>query len=168
MSPVHTLGQISVPSTVEIVHERHHLFAIKPGTKHVCLTCGANRLHPDHGAFSWQSSNRLMDNRFVRNKINSLWQDMLLGLLATTGLPRPCAFIEVMGQICFPDRKARDEDNHRYPYSKFLGDALQRGGYLINDDWGSFRFRDLDRVPSEPGVQWTRLLLMPELEAVAG
>jgi hypothetical protein len=166
MSPVHLLGHIDPSHEVVIVHRRDHAFAVRPGTKHMCRVCGLARLDPCHGAFSYRAFGSGV-NRFVYQKTKRAWEDMFLDLLAATDLPRPCRHIEVMGQICFPDRHDRDEDNHRFPYSKFLGDALQRGGYLLNDDWSSFRFRDLDRVDPEPGQQWTRLLLMPDQEREA-
>lgn len=146
---------------VEITHRRTCAFKLKTGTKHVCMNCGEQRLDPKHGAFSYQRFAGSGGNRFVYQKMKKAWEEMFLGLLALQPLPTPCTHIEVMGLICFPDRVSRDEDNFRYLYSKFLGDALQHGGYLVNDDWSSYRFRELDRAECEPGKQWTRLLLMP-------
>lgn len=136
------------------------MFKLKAGTKHVCGECGKNRLHPDHGAFSYRRFGSGA-NRFSYQEAKKAWEEMFLTLLAEVDVPRPCQHIEVMGLICFPDRTKRDEDNHRFVYSKFLGDALQHGGYLANDDWASFRFRELDLAPVEPGQQWTRLILHP-------
>lgn len=159
--------QLSDRSSLEpvvITLEMQHQFKKKPGTKHVCLACGANRLHPDHGAFSWQSNGRLMDNRHVRDTTNDLWQEAMVVRLEATGLPRPCKFIEVFGRITFaappPARSKRDEDNYRYPLSKFLGDALQKGGWLRDDDWSSFRFRELDNEGVTPGQQRTSFMLV--------
>lgn len=161
---VHVLGSMNATlAPVEIVHRRDHPFTRKPSTKHVCYRCGEHRLHPTHGAFSYRAFGS-GSNRFVYQKTKKAWEQMFLDLLGETDLPRPCAHIEVLAQICFPERSTRDEDNHRFVYSKFLGDALQRGGYLRNDDWTSFRFREMDRVEPQPGQQWTRLLLMPEYD----
>lgn len=143
-----------------------HPFKVKPSVgkkkiKHVCL-CGKNRLHPCHGAFSWNQYGSGA-NRFTYQETKKAWSEMYVSLLDPLGLPRPVSFIEVQGRICFPDGKDRDEDNFRYPYSKFLGDALQAGGWLKSDGWDSFRFRQLDRVPCEPGQQWTELMIMASL-----
>lgn len=150
--------------SVQIIHARSCSFKLKKGTKHVCGRCGKTKLHPVHGAFSYNLFGG-GSNRFVWQKLKEDWEMMLLSLLAKTNLQKPCRRIEVSGLICFPNRFAHDEDNYRFLYSKYLGDALQKGGYLEDDDWSSFRFRELDRVEPVKGVQWTSLLLRPQVYA---
>lgn len=148
---------------VVIVLEMDHVFKKKVKTKHVCAICGLNRLHPDHGAFSWQSSGRSIDNWRVRMETNDMWQEAYIAQLNATGLPKPCKSIEVSARIWFHEVArgggSRDEDNYRYPLSKFLGDALQRGGWLLDDGWSYFRFRELDYEGVIPGVQRTEFML---------
>lgn len=144
---------------IEIVHERSCSFKKKPGTKHVCVNCGEHRLLPAHGCFSYQGNGRMIDHPRVYQAANVAWRSMWLSRLGLAGMPTGCSRIEVQGLICFPDHKNRDEGNHRFLIEKFLGDALQDGGYLINDDWSSYRFRELDLALPEPGRQWVRLVL---------
>lgn len=154
-------GAVRRPGQAILTHEMDHPFKLKKGTKHVCDTCGANRLHPDHGCFSWQAQSRLIDNRHVRKSTNDLWQEMYVDRLGGLEIPRPCSFIEVAGRISFPShaKGSRDEINYMYPIAKFLGDALQRGGWLVDDDWASFRFRELDLAGVTPGVQRLELMI---------
>lgn len=152
--------EIMPVSQGEIVMAMDHEFIRKPGTKHVCTICGDDRMSPQHGAFSYQGSSRRLDNRFTYQKTNKSWRKRYLELLAPLDLPQPCSCIHVSGQISFPDAHKRDEGNHRFLIEKFLGDALQDGGYLENDDWASYRFMDLDLAPVVRGQQTTRLMIV--------
>lgn len=76
----------------------------------------------------------------------------------------PWLSVQVEGQITFPDRRKRDQGNHRFMLEKALGDVLQVVGALRDDDWDSYRFGDL-AYRYEKGVRLTRLLLMPEYES---
>ena len=71
-----------------------------------------------------------------------LWYRDLAPALAAAGMVR-CDTVYVEGLITFPNRRKRDQGNYRAPLEKFLGDALQRGGYLPDDDWAHYQFGDL-------------------------
>lgn len=86
-----------------------------------------------------------------------LWYRDLAPALAAAGMVR-CDTVYVEGLITFPNRRKRDQGNYRAPLEKFLGDALQRGGYLPDDDWAHYQFGDL-QAGYEKGVSRTRLVL---------
>lgn len=147
---------MSALDPVEVYLERDHAFDLRPGTKHSCR-CGRPRVAPEHGPFSY----RLLGsgNRFVYQAAKSAWEAAWIAALTGAGMPT-CASVHVEGLITFPDRRARDEGNHRFAIEKFLGDALQRGGWLSNDDWTRYRFGPLESE-YRPGVSAVRLMIFP-------
>ena len=62
--------------------------------------------------------------------------------------------------ITVPDRKRRDQGNHRFLLEKALGDALVAGGWLDDDDWARYEFGGLQMV-YERGVSAMRLFVFP-------
>jgi hypothetical protein len=62
--------------------------------------------------------------------------------------------------MCFPDRRRRDQGNHRFIVEKALGDALVAGGWLPDDTWEHYEFGGL-AMRVERGESWTRLMLFP-------
>lgn len=85
------------------------------------------------------------------------WQERISDALKATDLPG-CSHILVEGQMCFPDRRVRDQGNYRYLIEKALGDALVRGGWLADDSWSQYEFGGLG-YRYEKGQRWTRLIL---------
>ncbi len=85
------------------------------------------------------------------------WYGLLQAALVDAGM-LPCLSVYVEGQVTFPNRIKRDQGNYRAPLEKFLGDALQRGGYLPDDDWAHYQFGDL-QAGYEKGVSRTQLVL---------
>lgn len=85
------------------------------------------------------------------------WYGVLSTALQAAGM-EPCASVYVEGRITFPNRIKRDQGNYRSPLEKFLGDSLQRGGYLPDDDWQHYQFGDL-QAGYEPRVSRTDLVL---------
>lgn len=154
---------------VRLTHVSDHLFELKKSTnkkiKHVCAICGEDRRDARHGLLSFNKFGSGA-NRFVYQKVKKSWGDAWLLRLGDTALPRPCRRIEAMGRISFPSDppagRSRDEENYRYPLSKFLADSLTAGGYLKDDDWSRFRFRELELGPLTPGQQVIQIVLMPE------
>lgn len=151
---------------VLLVHESIHLFSKKKGTKHVCMTCGEHRLHPNHGCFSFNRFGSGAD-RWTYQKTKKSWAKMWEPKLSELNLPRPCRSIEVFGRISFeappPAGKSRDEENYRYPLSKLLADPLEKAGLIANDDWSSFRFRELDLMEVTPGLRRVELMIFPTI-----
>lgn len=80
--------------------------------------------------------------------------------LEASDLPKGLAGVLVEGLACFPDRRKRDQGNHRVLLEKALGDVLQEKGYLANDDWDSYEFGNLQQR-YEKGESWTRLVIFP-------
>lgn len=144
---------------IEITVRRDHQFAAKPGTRTVCRDCGMSRFHPAHGAVSLNQFGKNKSS-YVYNQAKQLWQLELRRLLTEAEMP-VCERVQVMGLMCFPDQRDRDQGNYRYFIEKALGDALQAGGWLANDKWDYFEFGQLDKT-YQKGQQWTTLRLYPE------
>lgn len=145
---------------VTILLERDHEF-IKKSAKasKTCGVCGGNKLEPQHGPFS-SGEFGSGANRWAYQNANRTWKEAFLAALRLSDLPLNCKHIFVEGRMCFPTRAQRDQGNFRYPVEKFLGDALQADGYIINDKWGCYEFGQLARVDI-PGESWVQLMLMP-------
>jgi hypothetical protein len=91
--------------------------------------------------------------------VKKRWQAMLLEQLTAAEPPRMRRVL-VEGVVTFPDRRKHDQGNYRFVLEKALGDALQAGGYLHDDDWNSYEFGNLS-ADYEKGVRRTRLTLFP-------
>lgn len=85
------------------------------------------------------------------------WYKLLAPALARAGMS-PCESVYVEGRLTFPNRIKRDQGNYRAPLEKFLGDSLQQGGWLPDDDWDHYQFGDL-QSGYEKGVKRTELVL---------
>lgn len=154
-----TLSDPVFVDQVELYLPRDHQFSKKSDkAKKTCGVCDEHRLHPNHGAFSYREFGS-GSNHWVYQKTNDSWQDYLIAALQCTDLP-PVASIMVEGIMCFPDRRDRDQGNFRFPVEKFLGDALQHGGWLKNDKWSCYQFGQLDYTYIKD-ESWIRLLLSP-------
>lgn len=147
----------------EITLARDHRYK-KPAKGRKCVACGQDKLHPDHGPFSYREFGSGA-NRWLYQATKRAWEDQLIRLLSTTDLPRPCTHVFVEGIMCFPDRRKRDQGNMRFAVEKFLGDALQRGGWLLDDSWAEYSFGDLE-YRYEKDRSWTRLVLFPTAHAL--
>jgi len=100
-------------------------------------------------------------NKHAYQAMKRGWEDRLIELLAAAGMPR-CERVVVEGLMTFPDRRKRDQGNYRYMIEKALGDALVRGGWLLDDDWDRYEFGGLG-YRYEAGVSATRLVLFPRV-----
>jgi hypothetical protein len=148
---------MSEPVEIQIV--RHH--AYQKRDMRGCAICGRARTHQEHIGAS-QSLNVLgSGNQFAYRQMKNGWQDALTLALEQSGLRRGAQnHILVEGEMCFPDRRRRDQGNHRFIVEKALGDALVAGGWLPDDTWNHFEFGGL-AMRVEPGQSWTRLMLFP-------
>lgn len=152
------------PVTLEWV--RDHAFVKEP--KRGCGAivnggrCGKAKTHPDHqGA---PPSLRILGSgdQFTYQAYKKAWQDIFVRLLQDSGLPYPLRRVVVEGEATFPDRRKRDQGNHRFFIEKALGDAMVEGGWLEDDDWSRFEFGGL-AAAYEKGVSRTRILVFPSL-----
>jgi hypothetical protein len=145
---------------VQIEHARDHAF--KKWSAKTCWTCRQAKAHPDHHGYV-PSLNVLGDgNRFAYRAIKTAWEDRFASLLEQADLPRPLDRVTVEGEITFPDKRQRDQGNHRALLEKALGDALVAGGWLPDDSWERYEFGGL-QARYEKGVARTVLMLFPAL-----
>lgn len=125
-----------------------------------CATCGQAKSHADHlGAPESFNAMAGRDPNVYRQVIAN-WAPVLTRALEVSGLPKGLAGVMVEGEVSFGDGVSRDAGNHRTMIEKVLGDALVRGGWLEDDDWGRFEFGNLTRR-EERGMNRTRLVLFP-------
>jgi hypothetical protein len=129
-----------------------------------CERCGANKSDPVHfgapssfNVWSGQGDNGAMAYKGEKDK----WQSILLNLLRASDLPTGLGGVYVEGEITFPEfREDRDQGNFRVMVEKALGDALQDGGYITNDNWTRYEFGQLS-MRIAPGESATRLTIFP-------
>jgi Holliday junction resolvase RusA-like endonuclease len=68
------------------------------------------------------------------------WEGLFLGALMAAKLPKRLARVHVKPQLKFKRKgKAPDADNFYFAISKPLGDALQKAGYITDDDPEHYR-----------------------------
>lgn len=144
------------PVTLEIV--RDHAF--EKQTSRGCKACKRARTHIDHAGAPPSMNVLGSGNQFVYQAHKKAWQETLTEQLEMAELPRGLRRVVCEGEVTFPDRRKRDQGNHRFFLEKALGDALTSGGWLEDDDWDSFEFGGL-AASYEKGVSRTRLLLFP-------
>jgi len=74
-------------------------------------------------------------------------------------MPRPLpGAVFAFAELTVPVKRDRDEGNFRTPLEKALGDALQNGGWLVNDTPEFFRFGQVT-FTLKPGVSETKVTL---------
>jgi hypothetical protein len=145
------------PVEIEIVQD--HPF--RKREKRGCGLCGRARTHRDHQGAP-PSMNMLGDgNRFIYRAVKETWEALLTEALEKADLPRGLARVVVEGEVTFPDRRKRDQGNHRFFLEKALGDALTAGGWLPDDDWARYEFGGLSAV-YVPHASRTRLIVFPQ------
>jgi hypothetical protein len=75
------------------------------------------------------------------------FRDALALMLPGAGLARPVPGVVVNAVLRFPVARRRDEGNFRTPLEKALGDALVKGGYLLDDTPDQFRVERVEFAP---------------------
>lgn len=143
---------------VEIRVVRHHAYRKTPRG---CAVCRKAKYAVEHIGHSDTMGVLGSGNQFVYQNMKKGWMEALTLALSEVPLPRPCGRILVEGEMCFPTRVKRDQGNHRFIVEKALGDALQVGGWLEDDDWSRYEFGGL-AYRYEKDESWTRLLLFPQ------
>lgn len=142
---------------VEIQITRQHPYR---KTSRGCAVCRQAKYAPEHLGHSESLRALGSGNQFVYQNMKKGWEQALTLALEQAGLPKGLGRVLVEGQMCFPDRRKRDQGNHRFIVEKALGDALQAGGWLADDDWASYEFGGL-AYRYENGQSWTRLVIFP-------
>jgi hypothetical protein len=146
---------------VEVVREPDHEFVGPRKPREKCQVCGRVASNLAHHAYP-ESFNEggSGHNIWAYQNAKKAWTGVLIALLEQAELPRPLSRVLVEGELTFPRRygKGPDQENYRYPLSKFLGDALVEGGWLPDDRWDLFEFGGL-AYRLERGVQRMRLIV---------
>lgn len=143
------------PVTLEVV--RDHAF--EKQAKRGCGVCGGAKTAIQHAGAPPSMNVLGSGNQFVYQAHKKAWQEALCQQLAACEMG-PVGRVVVEGEVTFPDRRKRDQGNHRFFLEKALGDALVVCGWLVDDDWERFEFGGLAQA-HEKGVSRTRLLLFP-------
>jgi hypothetical protein len=155
---------------VEVVRERAqdgicHEFVGPKVSRARCEQCGKGQTNVIHHAFpeSMNTGGSGWDH-FAYQNAKKQWMQVLGEMLAEAELPKPLARVLVEGELTFPRRfsKGPDQENYRYPLSKFLGDTLVEGGWIADDNWERFEFGGL-AYRLERGVQRMRLIVFGSL-----
>lgn len=144
------------PVTLEVV--RHHAFEKRASRG--CRVCGRAKTHIEHAGAPPSMNVLGSGNQFVYQAHKKAWQLALIEQLEAVELPRPLSRVVAEGEVTFPDRRKRDQGNHRFFLEKALGDALTEGGWLEDDDWERFEFGGL-AAAYEKGVSRTRIMVFP-------
>lgn len=150
------------PLTYDLRHVREHPFEKRgeggrksPG----CAICRRGKLDMAHVGTP-QSIRGFGSgaNHFQYQTMKHKWQDRLSALLFDAAVPTGLAHVLAEGQVCFPDRRRRDQGNYRFILEKALGDALTEGLWLPDDDWDHYEFGRL-RYAYAPREAWTALTI---------
>jgi hypothetical protein len=149
---------------VEIELRAHHAYKSKGPRMRGCAVCGEAKTHEGHLGAPPSLNVLGSGNQFVYHNMKAAWQALLVERLRESSLPTGLAHVLAEGECTFPDRRRRDQGNHRFMLEKALGDALQQGGWLSDDCWESYEFGGL-ACRFEKGVSRTRLLLFPMFES---
>jgi hypothetical protein len=144
------------PVTIEIV--QHHPFQKRASRG--CNVCGRAKTHAEHQGAPPSMNVLGSGNQFAYQALKKTWQELLTAELERADLPRPVGRILAEGEVTFPDRRRRDQGNHRFFLEKALGDVLTAGGWLEDDDWARYEFGGLSAV-CVPQESRTRLMLFP-------
>lgn len=148
---------------VEIQITRHHAYKKTPRG---CAVCSRAKYATEHLGHSESLQALGSGNQFVYQNMKKGWQDALTLALEQSGLPLNLDRVLVEGVMCFPERRRRDQGNHRFIVEKALGDALHAGGWLADDDWSHYEFGGL-AYRHAPGESWTRLMIFPQASELA-
>lgn len=124
----------------------------------VCFAAKASMVHV--GAPASFNATGSGSNRFAWMNLKQAWQSALLQLLRDSELPTDLSHVMVEARICFPTRARRDQGNFRGVIEKSLGDALQEGGYIPDDDWDHYEFGGLQKTYAK-GESWTEFMIFP-------
>lgn len=122
-----------------------------PPMVHHAFPSSINEGGSGHNHAAWQSHKQA-------------WEAVFARLLLVGNVPTGLSRVLVEGEWTFARRFSQgpDQENYRYPCSKFLGDAMQLGGWLPNDGWSQFEFGGAT-YRLERGVKRLRLMVFPVL-----
>lgn len=82
-------------------------------------------------------------------------------------LPHPMGSVLLEGRCVWPTRQTRDQGNWVTIIAKFVGDVLQAGGWLSNDDWTRYLVGNFERGLNSGKAPYTELVFLPAPEPLA-
>lgn len=83
------------------------------------------------------------------SRTKKTWEGIFQVMLMQARVPRRVEHIHVTPRLKFKTANRRDADNFYFAIGKPLGDALVKGGWLIDDDFTRY---EIERVKIETGV----------------
>jgi hypothetical protein len=136
-----------LPVSARLSHVQGHTFREKPDGKRGCELCGAAKKAMVHHAYpaSFNAGGSSKNPHTWQNE-KKLWTAFFIEELERTGLPRGLGRVFVEGALTFPTKRMNrgpDQGNYRHPIEKYLGDALQDGGWLADDNWLAYQMGNL-------------------------
>lgn len=146
--------------------------AVRGGkTQFVCAICGYVKGNVIHHAFPRSFNTFGSGSRKAYQGAKDAWAGVFDPMLESSDLERGMGGVRVEGICTFGERTHRrghvpDQENYRYPLSKFLADRLVAGGYIEDDSWFCFQFGDL-AYRYEQGLWRLDLAFFPSIEQLA-
>jgi hypothetical protein len=110
------------PEPVELQITRHH--AYEKG-KRGCAVCERGKFAQEHLGASGSLNFLGSGNQFAYQAMKKGWAEALTLALEASGLSKNLNGVLVEGVMCFPDRRRRDQGNHRFIVEKALGGLLR-------------------------------------------
>lgn len=152
---------------VRVFHRLEHDFEKKPDGKRNCARCGEPKKWIGHHAYpaSFNAGGSSRNPHAWQNE-KKAWTAYFIELMEAAKLPKGLGRVFVEGTLCFPTKrmaKGPDQGNYRHPIEKFLGDALQEGGWLQDDNWLAYSFGNLG-WQYEKDQRWMELVFLPSWE----
>lgn len=156
---------------VQLEHWRDHSFKKKDGGRRGCAVCNAGKIRAvHHGRPDSFNEGGSGTNWMAYQSKKKVWMELLSEKLVESGLPKGLGRVVVEGVMTFgrrPGHRGPDQDNYRFPLSKALGDALEDGGWLEQDNWLRYEFGGL-QYRYEKGREGFQLTLFPSWETPDG
>jgi hypothetical protein len=95
------------------------------------------------------------------HRVKKQWQRDIELVLMASQLSKANESLEVQATLRFPTSRGRDTGNFQSLLEKAVGDALQNGGWLVNDTAECFRFT-LQFAPENGSKRTTLQIRIPE------
>lgn len=130
----------------------------RPGNR-----CARGKLHPLHHGYPPSYNQMGSGDQLGYQQRKRHWDALFVELLEGCGMPKGIGHLFVEAEIVVPSRVDRDKGNLQFFAEKSLGDALQEGGWLLNDSWRQYDFGRY-ALGWSPGVSSCRFILLPSWE----
>lgn len=165
---------------VTVTRARDHEFKsrtprklLEKGQHDLCLHCMRGKHNPIHHAFPESTRVWGSGNRKAYQGANDDWYKVFSAMLKKSDLETNLVRVGVEAEYVIGKKMTIDQDNFRYPCSKFLGDTMVKDGYISDDklDWETglwlFSFGEL-YVRYEKDIWQMNLTIMPTYRSGSG